>query len=183
MDPFQGKNATQQWAHGQLYCCIPGIDVYILVVLIYYVSSLSILYFYIQYTSHLDQKKFPVFLSNHNLNNPLEHISISTIHILYEIYRAVLIFFVDLVQGKNTVPLGTTRDHLRNAMPMVVHFSGFAFCSNDEEDAHELPLATLRWLFCRGWEVVSQDPEENLWTWKRKEIKYTQNILEMNYIR
>jgi len=26
----------------------------------------------------------------------------------------------------------------KNAMPMVVHFSGFAFCSNDEEDAYEL---------------------------------------------
>ena len=39
-----------------------------------------------------------------------------------------------------------TRDHLRNAMPMVVHFSGFAFCSNDEEDAYELPLGfTRRW--------------------------------------
>jgi len=36
------------------------------------------------------------------------------------------------------------RDHLRNAMPMVVHFSGFAFCSNDEEDAYELPLGFTR---------------------------------------
>ncbi len=78
----------------------------------------------------------------------------------------MLYFFVDLLQGKKKkVPLGTTRDHLRNAMPMVVHFSGFAFCINDEEDAHELPLATCDVCFVGAEKLfhrIQQNPEEHL---------------------